>query len=70
MVIRKEGEETSYQGHLFEDNKPTWIEVDLQRIAVERTRRFGGPWLGLELLRKLGLDSFIAQTVVVRENPK
>ena len=63
MAIRKEGEETSYQGHLFEDNKPTWIEVDLQRIAVERTRRFGGPWLGLELLRKLGLDSFIAQTV-------
>jgi len=63
MAIRKEGEETGYQGHLFEDNKPTWIEVDLQRIAVERTRRFGGPWLGLELLRKLGLDSFIAQTV-------
>lgn len=63
MAIRKEGEETSYQGHLFEDNKPTWIEVDLHRVTVERTRRFGGPWLGLELLRKLGLDSFIAQTV-------
>lgn len=63
MAIRKEGEETSYQGHLFEDNKPTWIEVDLRRVTVERTRRFGGPWLGLELLRKLGLDSFIAQTV-------
>jgi transposase len=63
MAIRKEGEEASYQGHLFEDKKPTWIEVDLQRIAVERTRRFGGPWLGLELLRRLGLDSFIAQTV-------
>jgi transposase len=63
MAIRKEGEEASYQGYLFEDKKPTWIEVDLQRIAVERTRRFGGPWLGLELLRRLGLDSFIAQTV-------
>jgi transposase len=63
LAIRKEGEEARYQGHLFEDKKPIWIEVDVQRIAVERTRRFGGPWLGLELLRKLGLDSFIAQTV-------
>ncbi|MBP1624225.1 MAG: Transposase [Acidobacteria bacterium] len=63
LAIRKEGEEVGYQGHLFEDRKPKWIEVDLKRIAVERTRRFGAPWLGLELLRKLGLDSFIAQTV-------
>jgi transposase len=63
LAIRKEGEDASYQGHLFEDTKPTWIEVDLQRITVERARRFGGPWLGLELLRKLGLDSFTAQIV-------
>jgi len=53
----------SYQGSLFEDEEPEWIEVDLKRIAVERTRQFGGPWLGLELLRKLGLDAFITETV-------
>jgi len=52
-----------YQGSLFDDEEPEWIEVDLKRIAVERTRKFGGPWLGLELLRKLGLDAFITETV-------
>jgi len=52
-----------YQGSLFGDEEPEWVEVDLKRIAVERTRQFGGPWLGLELLRKLGLDAFITETV-------
>jgi transposase len=64
LAIRPQGQEAAgYQGNLFEDEEPEWIEVDLKRIAVERTRRFGGPWLGLELLRKLGLDIFISQTV-------
>jgi transposase len=64
LAIRPQGQEAAgYQGNLFEDEEPEWIEVDLKRIAVERTRRFGGPWLGLELLRKLGLDAFISQTV-------
>ena len=52
-----------YQGNLFDDEEPQWIEVDLKRISVERTRKFGGPWLGLELLKKLGLDAFIRETV-------
>jgi transposase len=53
----------SYQRCLFEDEEPEWIEVDLKRIAVERTRRFGGPWLGLELFRRLGLDEFVRKTI-------
>ncbi len=52
-----------YQGSLFDNGEPEWIEVDLKRIAVERTRKFGGPWLGRELLRKLGLDAFITEIV-------
>ena len=52
--------ETVYQRCLFEDSEPEWIEVDLKRVAVERTRRFGGPWLGLELLRRLEMETFIA----------
>ena len=52
-----------YQSSLFDNEEPEWIEVDLKRIAVERTRKFGGPWLGLELLRKLGLDGFITETI-------
>jgi hypothetical protein len=64
LAIRQKGqEETGYQRSLFDDEAPEWIEVDLKRIAIERTRRFGGSWLGLELLKKLGLDAFINQTV-------
>jgi transposase len=62
LAIREKGE-SGYQRNLFEEENPEWIEVDLKRIAVERTRRFGGAWLGLELLRKLGLDAFISQAI-------
>src|SRR5213596_3332985 len=34
------------QRRLFGDVEPQWVEVDLKRIAVERKRSFGGPWLG------------------------
>lgn len=47
------------QNGLFEDNEPEWVEVDLKRVRVERSRKFGGVWLGLELLRQLGLDEFL-----------
>jgi transposase len=56
-------DQVGYQRNLYDDEEPEWIEVDLKRIAVERTRRFGGSWLGLELLRKLGLDAFITQAI-------
>jgi hypothetical protein len=61
LAIRQK-DETGYQRSFF-DEEPEWIEVDLKGIAVERTRRFGGVWLGLELLRKLGLDSFLTQSI-------
>ena len=60
---QKARNKSPYQHHLFDDEKPEWIEVDLKRIAVERTRKFGGPWIGLELLRRLGLDAFITKTM-------
>jgi hypothetical protein len=37
--------------------------VDLKGITVERTREFGGAWLGLELLRRLGLEEFVKQMI-------
>ena len=58
LAIRQRNAEDGYQRGLFEDEEPEWIEVDLKRITVERTRKFGGAWLGLELLRRLGLDEF------------
>ncbi|HEY6308161.1 MAG TPA: IS1634 family transposase [Candidatus Angelobacter sp.] len=51
------------QRGLFRDVEPQWVEVDLQRIAVERERAFGGPWLGLELCRQVGLIDFLERTL-------
>jgi len=63
IAIRQQGTQPAYQSHLFDNEEPEWIEVDLKQITVERTRRFGGPWLGLELLRKLGLDICISEAI-------
>ena len=51
------------QRRLFGDVEPQWVEVDLKRIAVERKRAFGGPWLGLQLCRRVGLVDFIERTL-------
>jgi len=45
----------SHQRLLFNDVKPQWVEIDINNIRVENCLDFGGPWLGLELLKKLGL---------------
>ncbi len=39
------------------------MEVDVKRVRVERSRKFGGPWLGRELLRRLELDRFLEETL-------
>ena len=51
--------QTAHQPGLFEAAEPEWVEVDLKRVRVERSRKFGGPWLGLELLRRLELDQWL-----------
>jgi transposase len=52
-----------YQTDLFHSTEPEWVEVDVKRVRVERSRKFGGPWLGKELLRRLALDEFLEQTL-------
>ena len=49
------------QSGLFGQPAPEWIEVDLKRVRVERKREFGGPWIGLELMRHLQLDQFLGE---------
>jgi transposase len=49
------------QSGLFGQPAPEWIEVDLKRVRVERKRGFGGPWIGLELMRRLQLDQFLGE---------
>jgi len=52
-----------YQTGLFIKAEPEWVEVDVKRVRVERSRKFGGPWLGRELLRRLELDRFLEQAL-------
>jgi transposase len=51
------------QKRLFDDVQAQWVEVDASRVRVENARAFGGPWLGLELARRLGLPEFLDRTL-------
>ena len=52
-----EGDEPS----LFESDGPHYAEVDLRKVRVERCLDFGGPWLGLQLFKKLDLLEFFEE---------
>jgi transposase len=54
------------QQTLFEDEpqpKPRWVEVNAAGVRVENCRQFGGPWLALELIRRLQLDEFLERSI-------
>jgi len=56
------GRALGVQAGLFESAvESTWVEVDVQRVRVERQRQFGGVWLGLQLWQQLGLEKFLAK---------
>jgi len=57
------GGDGSRQRRLFDDVEPEWVEVDVKRVRVEHSRDFGGPWLALELVQRLGLDRFLEQVL-------
>lgn len=42
---------------------PEWVEVDLKRVRIERSRAFGGAWIGLQVAERLGLPAFLRETV-------
>lgn len=65
LGVRQQAEhgDGTRQAGLFDQAQPEWVEVDLERVAVERTREFGGPWLGLELCRRLGLVEFLERAI-------
>ncbi|MCX6071644.1 MAG: IS1634 family transposase [Chloroflexi bacterium] len=46
---------------LLEDSQAQWVEVDARRVRLERCLDFGGPWLGLQVLRKLELIDFLEE---------
>lgn len=45
------------QQEMFDATQPQYVEVDLSGVVVEGMRKFGGPWLALQLIGKLGLKS-------------
>ncbi len=66
LGVKRAAEEKTgtWQSRLFdEDGDPEWVEVDTARIRVERVRDFGGYWLGLQILDKLELISFLERVI-------
>ena len=43
--------------------EPQWVEVNAAAVRVENKRKFGGPWLALELVRRLQLDEFLKRVM-------
>ena len=41
--------------------QPRWVTVNAAAVRVENCVQFGGPWLALELIKKIGLDDFLQQ---------
>lgn len=64
------GVEQAAEGHppvqeaLFEETPSAeWVEVNTRKVRTERIRRFGDVWLGLELIKRLGLDELMEQLI-------
>jgi transposase len=47
------------QGDLFNSTSPRFVEIDSARLRVQNVRDFGGAWLALQLIDKLGWRSFL-----------
>ncbi len=43
--------------------EPRWVEVNANAVRVENLKQFGGPWLALELIRRLQLDTFLERVL-------
>ena len=52
------------QLHLFDSSnqpEPHWVEIDTTGVRVENELEFGGPWLALQLIKSLQLDTLFAE---------
>lgn len=46
-----------------EEEVPSWATVNLKKIQVERLRHFGDVYLGLAIMRRLGLEEFCREHI-------
>ena len=60
-----EPQSASPQQELFleDQTEPRFVEIDRTGVRVENCRQFGGPWLALELVKKLRLHEFLKRTM-------
>ena len=60
-----EPQSASPQQELFleDQTEPRFVEIDRMGVRVENCRQFGGPWLALELVKKLRLHEFLKRTM-------
>jgi len=64
LGVRRAAEgHASRQAGLFDEAEPDWVVVDTHRVRVERCVDFGGPWLALELMRRLGLVGLLERVI-------
>ncbi|MGD9161243.1 MAG: IS1634 family transposase [Desulfobacteraceae bacterium] len=55
---------TESQQELFKtSSEPEWVEVNVNGIRVENIKDFGGPWLCIEIIRRLNLDQFFKKYI-------
>lgn len=45
------------------NDEPRWVTVNASAVRVEHCVRFGGPWLALELIKKIDLHDFLRETI-------
>ena len=57
------GQQPDRQARLFDETSPRWVEVDIRGVRIERVRDLGGPWLALQLIKQLRLDSFLEHAI-------
>jgi len=57
---RAEGTASLFPGA---DKSAEWVEIEPGKVRTENPRGFGGPWLGLQLVKTLGLDEFLAKAM-------
>ena len=51
-----------YQENLFDNTEePEWVEVDIRKVRIENSLRFGDIFLAQELIKKLHLDKIFSE---------
>jgi Transposase DDE domain len=66
MKQAAQGSDEPAQGELFEASGAwgrRWMEIDHQRVRVENGRAFGGYWLGMQLVDRLGMTAELERLI-------